>query len=160
MIPLPEGVEFGSFTKEGLRKIWEELRLFDPLFADKEMKKVEVFLDEFLSEKSIILQNKEGFVLLRNIEEGLKGEVYFSFFDRKLSGKEEVFREMILWFFLTYNLKRIESFLPSYAKAVMRFFERVGFKLEGVLRDRIFHKDLLLDSYVYGILLEEVLRWE
>ena len=160
MIPLPEGVEFGSFTKEGLRKIWEELSLFDPLFADKEMKRVEVFLDEFLSEKSIILQNKEGFVLLRNIEEGLKGEVYFSFFDRKLSGKEEVFREMILWFFLTYNLKRIESFLPSYAKAVMRFFERVGFKLEGVLRDRIFHKDLLLDSYVYGILLEEVLRWE
>ena len=157
MIPLPEGVEIGSFNKESLREVWEKLKDFDPLFSDREMRKPEVFLDEFLSNDSLILIVEEGFILLDNIVEGLRGEVHFSFFDKKLSGKEELMREVLLWFFLTYNLKRIETFIPSYAKAVERFLLKVGLKKEGILRNRVFHKDLLLDIYVYGILLEEVL---
>lgn len=157
MIPLPDGVELGAFTKEGLKGVWESLKDFDPLFSDKEMRKPEVFLDEFLSNNSLILTTKEGFVLLDNIIPDLRGEVHFSFFDKRLSGREEMMREVLLWFFLTYNLKRIETFIPSYAKAVERFLLKVGLKKEGVLRDRVFHKDLLLDVYVYGILLEEVL---
>ena len=157
MIPLPDGVEIGSFNKESLREVWEKLKDFDPLFSDREMRKPEVFLDEFLSNDSLILIVEEGFILLDNIVEGLRGEVHFSFFDKKLSGKEELMREVLLWFFLTYNLKRIETFIPSYAKAVERFLLKVGLKKEGILRNRVFHKDLLLDIYVYGILLEEVL---
>ena len=157
MIPLPEGVEIGSFNKESLREVWEKLKDFDPLFSDREMRKPEVFLDEFLSNDSLILIVEEGFILLDNIVEGLRGEVHFSFFDRKLAGREELMREVLLWFFLTYNLKRIETFIPSYAKAVERFLLKVGLKKEGILRNRVFHKDLLLDVYVYGILLEEVL---
>ena len=59
MIPLPDGVELGAFTKEGLKGVWESLKDFDPLFSDKEMRKPEVFLDEFLSNNSLILHEQK-----------------------------------------------------------------------------------------------------
>lgn len=158
MIPLPEGVRIGSYNKESLKEVWLKLKDFDPLFSDREMKKPEVFLDEFLSQDSLILETKDGIVLLDNIVPDLRGEIHFSFFDRKLEGKEKVMKDILLWFMWTYRLKRIETFIPSYAKAVQRFLEKkLSFKHEGTMRNRVYHKGLLLDIFIYGILFEEVI---
>ena len=106
----------------------------------------------------MVLEMEGGIILLTHIMPGIRCEVHVVFWDHKLSARKEVLDELLMWTFLTFDLFRIETFVASYARALMRFIEKkMGFVYEGTMRHRVLHKGMPTDLKVYSILREEVL---
>lgn len=157
MIELPTGVRLGVFTREKLMEMWEHLKPFDSLFMDCDMKNPEVFLANFLAKDSVTLEVDGGYMIMRRIVPGLKGEVHMTFWDKRLSPRLELIKSCLEWAFLTFDLYRIETIIAEYARSVRRFVEqKLGFKHEGTLRNSAWHLGRLIDMHVYAILREEV----
>ena len=121
------------------------------------MHNLEAFLSSMFDKRTVILEHECGILILRKLEEGLKGEVHMSFFDHKLSAHTTLVKECLAWGFMEFDLQRIGTMIPSYAGAVRRFLEhRLGFKHEGTMRNFAWHKGQLVDVSFYSILREEV----
>lgn len=159
MIPLPEGVRLGVFSREKLLEMWNRLKPFDSLFMDCDMKNPDVFLANFLAKDSVTLEVDGGFMILRYIRPGLKGEAHFTFWDKHLSPRAGLIRDCLAWAFLTFDLWRIETQIAEYAKSVRRFVEqKLGFRHEGCMRNAAWHQGRLIDMHIYAILREEVIE--
>ena len=158
MIELPKGVRLGVFSSQKLFDLWQKMRKFDSLFVEDDSRNPEVFVQKFLDPRSVILEIDEGFMLMKKIVPGLSGEIHFTFFDRKLSPRANLMKECLVWAFLTYNLERVETTVADYARAVRHFAEKMGFKEEGILRNKARHNGRLIDVYIYSILKKEVLK--
>lgn len=159
MISLPEGVWLGTYDKEKLMSIWDRIKGFDNLFADDNFRDPEVYLKKFLDRNSVILETEGGFLIIKNIHEGLKAEAHLCFWDHKLSPRADLIKACIVWTFLQFDLYRIETEVAEYARAVRRFLEkRLGFTHEGIKRNSVIHRGNLIDMHIYSILREEVLE--
>lgn len=159
MIPnLPEGIRFASFTRQKLWDLWEEMHPHLKLFGDDWIRDPEVFMKFILAPDTIVLESDFGLIFLARVREGLRAEVHLYFWDHKLSAHSEFFKEALLWGFLTYNLERVETFVPQDSRAVTRFLrERMGFKFEGLMRNRTQLGGRYINVEIYSILRDEVL---
>ena len=158
MYKLPEGIRLGTYNVEKLQGIWNKIRNFDLLFADDMMKDPIIFTRQFLDRNSLILELDEGFILMQKIIPGLRCEVHFCFYDHKMSSRAALMKECIVWAFEMFQFERVETYVADYARAVRRFLEdKMKFKHEGVMRNRVRHKDKLIDMHIYSILKKEVI---
>ena len=158
-LPLPDGAWYATFDKKRLEKLWETFAPYDNLFADDNMKDPDVFAKQLTDYQTICVEHEGGLFLLQRMLLGLRAEVHFMSWDKKMSAHSELFQECLLWAFLSFDLERIETFVADYARAVRRFVEeRLGFKYEGTLRNRVRHNGELIDMKVYSKLRTEVLN--
>lgn len=158
MIELPKGAKLITVTEENLNYLWERMADTDGLFGDDEIRQKDIFLRIMLDFNSVILGVENGILLMQKLIYGLRGEVHVSFWDHKLSPHTAIVKDCLIWAFLQYDLERVETFIPSYSRAVQRFLERkLGFRHEGTMRNRVWHDDKLIDIEVYAILKGEVL---
>jgi len=159
ILPLPEGFTLLPRTEERLQELWKKLEPLHGIFSDDNLHNLRTFSQYFLDFNTIILAHEQGVVILRDLIRGLKGEVHLAFWDNKLSPRTDVLKECLIWAFLTYDLYRIGTFVPDYARAVKRFIEnKMHFRKEGTLRSWGWHKGRLVDVGIYSILREEVLN--
>ena len=122
------------------------------------MHNLEAFLSSMFDKRTVILEHECGILILRKLEEGLKGEVHMSFFDHKLSCHTVLVKECLAWGFVQFDLQRIGTLIPSYARAVKRFVrDKLGFTYEGTMRSFAWHKGTLVDVEFYSLLRSEVL---
>lgn len=158
MLNLPEGVWLGTYNRAKLELIWNKIKDFDNLFADDTTRSKEAYMETFLDRRSVILETEGGFLMMKNIVEGLRGEVHFCFWDRKLSARADLMRNCLIWAFSYFELVRIETQVADYARAVRRFIEeKLGFTYEGTRRRYVRHNGRLIDMHIYSTLREEVL---
>ena len=156
---LPEGVWHKTLSKESLLELWDRVKGFDRLFSDSTRGDPTSFWKNLLSD-CIVLETEGGILTLRNIQEHLSGEAHLIFWDCKLSPKTELVRECLVWAFTTFDLQRIGTSIPVYAKALRRFLtDRLGFQIEGRLRNNAFFDGVLIDTLILSILREEILKW-
>lgn len=158
MIPLPTGVRLATFDEEVIKDLWLKIKGFDNLFGEEDMKNPDHFLQVFLAADSVTFWVEDGgFVLLKNIKPGQKAEFHACFWDRHLSSRLALLKALMGWIFLEFDLKRLESYVAAYAGAARRFLvEKLGFTLEGTLRQAWLHQGRLIDINVLGILKSEV----
>jgi len=153
----PEGTWIPKWNEETLFDVWKKICQFDSVFMDDDLKNSAVFLNKLLP-PTVTLMTDGGMMWLQNIRPGLRGEVHFTFWDKKLSSRLELIQNCLIWGFLSFDLQRIETYVANYAYSIQRFIEKkLNFKKEGTLRNRVFHRNELIDVHVYSILKEEVL---
>lgn len=154
---LPQRVKFATLTSEGIHNLWEVLRQFPTTFADG-TKDPENFANRLLASDSMVfIIDNGGIVLIEGIIPGFKAEFHATFWDRKLSSRKDVLKDLVIWLFIVLQLERLETTVVSYAKAVRRFLtDRLGFTHEGTLRRAFRNNGLLHDLHIYSILREEV----
>uniref|UniRef100_A0A6M3K104 Putative acetyltransferase n=1 Tax=viral metagenome TaxID=1070528 RepID=A0A6M3K104_9ZZZZ len=158
MIDLPSGVTLVTFTKAKIYDLWEKFRGLDKMFGDEVRGNIETFAANLMKPNSITVEIDGGLLHLDNIKIGNRAEVHMSIWDKHLSEKTNVIKDLLLCAFLAYDLKRIETFLMDISHAVKRFVEKkLGFTFEGRLRKRVSYKGELIDQLVYSILREEVI---
>lgn len=78
---------------------------------------------------------------------------------RKRQGQglgKETLRLIVDYGFKTLNLKRIYAEIYSYNKNSIKLFEKIGFKLEGKLREHHYWNGKFHDSLIYSILRSEM----
>jgi hypothetical protein len=158
MIELPKGVKHKILTRQSLWDLWQTVRKFDRLFSDETRNDPVSFWENILND-CVVLETDDGggILTLSNVKPGLRAEAHLTFFDRKLSPRIELIRDCLVWAFLTYDLYRVEVFIPALGHTLRRVLKKIGFKEEGTLRRRSWYNGNLIDTIVLGILREEVL---
>jgi RimJ/RimL family protein N-acetyltransferase len=160
MIDLPKGVQHKVLTRQNLWDLWETVRKFDRLFSDETRGDPIAFWKNILKD-SVILETDDGggILTLSNVKPGLRAEAHLTFWDHKLSPRIELIRDCLVWAFLNFDLYRIEVFIPVIGgPALRRFLEKLGFKKEGILRNRSWYQGQLIDTVLLSILREEILN--
>ena len=157
-MPLPSEAQLLTANPWKLQEIWDQIKGYDSIFGNDYMRSQVTYMDQFLQPDTVVIELDGGIILLTHIIQGLRCEVHMIFWDHKLSARQELLNELLIWAFITFDLYRIETFVASYARSVMRFIEKkMGFTYEGTMRNRIIHRGLPTNLKVYSILREEVL---
>jgi len=153
---LPSQIDLVIVTPGNLKRLWEKMSQFDQIWADGHPE-AEDFVKDVMSRDNAYFELPEhGVLYLTEIFPGRSACGHFCFWDRRLRGKEEIVKEMVEWSFDTFNLERLQVSLPDFAKATMRFVERIGMQKEGILRKAHHYKGEFLNLHIYSFLRGEV----
>ena len=150
---------------ERLKFYYEQLKQFDVVFNDFVENDLESFINIFLSNDGSdgVISNgliwevdSVGLIYITDIKPH-SALAHFSFWDRRLKGREDLIRGMLRYGFETFGFHRIEAKVGLYAAPwVSRAIEKVGFKKDGRLREAVLYKGKWFDLNVYSILEHEV----
>lgn len=165
----PEGkversIYFVPLTSDRLRKYWENLSQFTTLF-NRHMRGIDDFIATFVSQESngelklngIIWEVDDvGIFFLTDIYPLYQATGHFTFWDRRIRGREKLIQRMLKHVFDEYGFHRIVAEVPLYSHATMGAVERVGFIKEGRLRKATYYRDAWWDVNLYSILREEI----
>lgn len=164
--PVTHTVRKMILTPENLRKFWDKSRQFKTLFTSEIRGDFKKFLELFLSDGPNgiqcnglfwVVDDFVGIMYITDIIPGLDAKCHVSFFDRRLNGREPLFREMIKYVLERYDFHRLTIEVALYANAsYMRLVEAVGFKKEGRRRSFAWYEGQWFDVNLYGILRNEI----
>jgi len=153
-------------STESLRVFYEKCRQFPVIFG-RPLKDFDDFYRHFFTVRdgklslTGLLWVVDDFVGIYYLTEIYpeQADAHFTFFDKRLEGREEMTREMLRYIFTEFpTLVRLNVSLPAYVnEKVFQFVDRVGFKMEGKKRKCAFWKGKWFDALQYGILRTEIL---
>lgn len=155
-----------AFTKEGTLRLYDEAKHYPVLFG-RALDSLEDFTKHFFYEtlngdiepQGLIwtIDDYKGMFYLNNIQD-VEADAHFAFFDGRLHGREPMVQLMVHLIFSTYKFQRLNAYVPAYAGTHVRMFiERCGFRREGTKRKNAWWKGEWFNTYLYGILPEDVL---
>lgn len=167
----PEGsvirsVRLAKLSFEKLKFFYEKTKDFDTLFNDYIGGNFEAFVSQFIMQDrsgeifptGIVWEVDDvGILRLSDISPGLEATAHFTFWDRRLRGRENLVKEMVRYAIEQFKLHRIIVEVPLYAKPILYFVERIGFQKEGREREAVMYKGQWYDVIRYSILDREVL---
>jgi RimJ/RimL family protein N-acetyltransferase len=158
LLDMPRGIELGVLSRDKVLALWDRVKNYTPLFDDASRWDIEWFTFKLYMKDTVILENDGGLMLLTDTHPKHFAACHLTYWDKSLSARAELIKDAIRWAFLQFDLQRLETHLPEYARAVRRFLEKkLGFKSEGRLRKRVMYKGNPADLLLYSILREEVL---
>lgn len=152
---------------EKLRDWYDKVKDFDVIFNDHVPNTPGGFASIFVSvqENHTVTANglvwevdDVGILYLTDIIPNFSALAHFTFWDRRMRGREELMREMMKYCFKRYNFHRIETRVALFAVPVLGAVERVGFVKEGRAREAVRRKGEWFDVNLYAVLREEVLN--
>ena len=156
-----------TLSTEKLNYFYDKLKEFDVVFNDHVPNSPGGFASIFVTvgEDYKVTANgllwevdDVGILYLTDIIPGVSALAHFSFWDRRLRGRENLIREMIKLGFQKYGFQRIETRVALYASPVLGAVERIGFVKEGRARQAVRRNGVWYDVNLYSLLREEVLN--
>jgi hypothetical protein len=157
-----------AISTQKLRYFYDKLKEFDVVFNDHVPNSPGGFASIFVSVDPDDLTvsangllwevDDVGILYLTQIIPGLSAVAHFSFWDRRLRGRENLIREMLKLGFLKYGFQRIETRVALYATPMLGGVERIGFVKEGRARKAVQRNGEWYDVNLYAVLREEVLN--
>lgn len=153
------------FTGESLKRFWEESNKFPVLFGHNNVT-LEEFQERFFTANEgqvwprglhWIIDDWVGMFYLTDIYE-TEADAHFTFFDKKLEGREELTRKIIEHVFKEFfTFQRLNVSIPCYVNSkVFKFVRDVGFRAEGRKRNCALYKGKWFDSIQFGLLRGEL----
>lgn len=157
---LERSVYLAPLTTEKLRFWWSRLNQFPTLFG-RHINGVDDFITTFITvqsdgeivPKGIVWEVDDvGLIYMTNIYPGYQATGHFTFWDRRIRGREPLIREMVRYAFENYGFHRIVAEVPLYAPPTIAAARRIGFKREGRLRSAAWYNGSWFDCYIFSIL--------
>ncbi len=157
---LPKGVELLTLTPDKVKELWDRLHVIDGLFDDMTKGNYQHFLARLYARDSVYLERSDGngIIYVTQVIPGLSAFGHVVYWDKRLRGREDSTIECLQWFMDVLQLRKINVWLPDYAKAAIAFAKRIGFKHEGTLRNWSYSNGRLFNMEAFGITKEEVLN--
>lgn len=173
-----------SLTMDSLTRLWEVAKVHPTLFGIAATKDFGRFCEVFLhyNEGKVegngivwLVDDYTGIFYMTDIYAPDDAMVHFSFFDRRMRGRENLVKGMLKYVFKKYGFRRLSAQVPMFAlpkgyreslktsgkspteAGVFGFVKACGFIQEGRKRSCIEYKGDYFDVILYGILKEEVL---
>lgn len=173
-------------TIENLQRLWEVARVHPTLFGIAATKDFGEFCNVFVhydENKKVygnglmwLVDDYVGLFYMNEIFAPDDALVHFSFFDRRMRGREPLVKAMVKYVFEKYGFHRLSAQIPMFAlprgyreeclrtgkspteAGIFGFIKACGFKQEGRKRSCVSYKDERFDLMLYGILREEALN--
>lgn len=155
-----------QLTPEKMRLYWEKLSQFPVLF-NRYIANVDDFITTFVSQDSagnlkanglIWEVDDVGILWITDIYPAYQALMHFTFWDRRLYGREPLVREMFKYTFKEFGFHRLVAEVPVYTWKVNHFAKKVGLTGEGRLREAVMYKGQWFDVILYSILRREALE--
>lgn len=156
-------------TPSTLRTFWEKSRTFKTLFNVEVREDFRKFLEIFLSDGPNgvqanglfwVVDDFLGVLYMTDMVPGVDAKCHFSFFDKRIRGREPLIKAMLKHVFELYDFHRltveVALYINSHKSALMQFVENCGFKHEGRKRSAVFNEGKWWDVNIFGILKDEV----
>lgn len=157
----PPGVRFFDLSPGTIVALWNKMKGFDPLFSDDNRWDVEKFHRSIYDRGTLVLEIDNGVLLLTGMKPGHYALVHACFWDHKVSARLQLLKDTIIWAFVTFDLIRLEAFIPGFSRALSRILsKKLGFTFEGKLRKRMKYHGTFCDVLVYSLLREEMEEWD
>lgn len=156
-----------ALSWEKLRSYYERLKEYDVVFNDHVPNTpggfasifVDIGEDLTVSANGLLWEVDDvGILYLTHITPGISALAHFSFWDRRIRGREKLVREMVKHCFKRYGFQRIEVRVALYATPVLAAVERIGFVKEGRARKAVRRNGEWYDVNLYSMLREEALN--
>lgn len=164
--PIVRDVKQVSLTKEKLYEYYEKISQFNVVFNDLVPNDPVTFASIFLGQeadgtffaKGLIWEVDDvGIIYITDLDSS-SCLAHFTFWDKRLRGREKLIRESLKYGFERYGFERIEVRVPLYSKPVLNMIERVGLTKEGRLRNATRFDGQWFDVNIYSVLREELLN--
>lgn len=111
----------------------------------------EAFVALLTAPTTKVLLSQHGIYYLTNINvDPFVAVAHCFYIDGKLFGRAREVYQLTQWALEKYNLKRIESYIPTYNKPASYLLRKAGYTFEGVMRKRILYGGKLEDIGVYA----------
>ena len=144
-------------TQKNIEKIISFIRNFS-LSVNWNMSNEEI-LQFVLSPHNVFLETDNSLISFEDVSPGLAAQVGFVFWDRKVSGNEELLREVFQNVMKMFHLRRLTCYVPEKNRVMWRILERIGFKCEGCIREAmILPNGLYTNILIYGVLVHELVK--
>ena len=138
-------------------RLWFRLSKFPVMFASPKESNFRNFVKMLNDEYSILVRfDNIGMAMITDIVPGVEARFHISFWDSKLSGREQLIRELVVWVMQTLGVRRVATPIRADARAMKAFMERAGMYFEGALKNWVEKDNKLFDLYLYGITRPEV----
>lgn len=152
-------LKWGPFiaTEQAVKDLWEKLQEFPQVFDDYGKDDFESFLGKIMHRNNIFIDIGPGVGLACGfaVRPRLDLVLHLVMFDRRLRGREELFMEIMDYFFQKLQLRRMTAMIADDCKTAIKLVQRLGFQLEGIMREALKRDGKLYDVQLYGILQEE-----
>ena len=162
-----------ALTIQNLKKFWELSKPFKTLFNKDIKENFEEFCKLFISVDGEsggyianglfwVVDDFVGVFYITDINAGIDANCHFTFFDKKLQGREVLFKELIKYVFAKYRFRRLTAEVPMYLNRRLREFleKEVGLKREGFKRQAAFYNNDYFGVAILGILPEDMTKTE
>lgn len=171
----PEGVfhrevRLSSLSQGKLFDLYMRLKGFKVLFNDITQGDSEAFIKTFIdirvdgsevvvTPKGLLFEIDDvGIVFLSDIVPGLNADIHINFWDRRMKGREGLIREIAKFAINNFNLHRLSTSIPAYARPALARIKKYGFKEEGIIRESVLYEGQYNNVHLFGILASEVLN--
>lgn len=157
-------VRFVQLSRDKIREYYEKMKDFDVLFNDWIRGNPEAFTANFLrpmpdgriGATGLIWEVDDvGILFLTDIIPGATASAHFTFWDRRLTGRQDLVKEFLAIVMDELHFRRVEVEIPLYAYPLFSFVEEVGFKKEGRKRSAVLYKEQWFDTNLYSVIKED-----
>ena len=179
---LPSQAHVAALTTTKMRDLHKRLQAFPFVFDDDHADNEQAFQELLLSPYTAIIElnDDQGVFIATELHPRRTASVHALFWDRSLADKVQLCRDMLAWLFNTFDLHRIEVYLPMLraytsdsnvnvlvehkpsksfndrrldplCRAAARFNTKVGMRLEGRLRESFLRFGEWHDTFVFGL---------
>lgn len=145
-------------TPEKLQWLWERMREFPQAFDDFSKGSFDEFAEKFFVRTNIFVDIGPGLGLGAGfgVRPGLDAILHLVMFDKRLRGREWLFKDILTYFFNRLKLRRMTIVASAENLTAIKLANRLGFQREGTMRKALLVDGNYLDQVVYGILKEEL----
>lgn len=144
-------------TREKLAYLWEQIKNVPQVFDDFSRDDFEQFAGKFFIPNNVFVDIGPGVGLGAGfgVRPGMDAVLHLVMFDKRLRGREPVFKEIIQHYFSTLKLRRMTACISSDNPVGIKLVKRLGFKEEGCIRQAIKRDGKFHDQHIFGMLREE-----
>lgn len=141
-------------TQEKLDQLWQKAQEFPSKFDDITCGSYDYFMRSLSDPNSLFFEIEDalGLVCISNVVVGRSGLFRFVFFDRKIRGREATLNEVMHEAFRIGNLHRLNAAVSIDRELVYNALRRLGFQVEGRLRQEGLVDGKRVDVFIMGIL--------
>ncbi len=147
-------------NKDKLLYLWRQSIKHKALFWHPALTEYERFVEAMTSPGWVFFEVYKndylcGFVYFTGVDHLEHIQMHAIFFDRKLTDKLEVGKQLIQFMFDQYPLERIEAAIADKFHATHRFVQKLGFRYEGSRRRGVLLAGKFVDQRIFSVIRED-----
>jgi hypothetical protein len=150
-------VELFKATLENINALWSVCQKYKVVLPDHMKSDPQLFLSAVMSPQTVILAIDDvGIAYATDIIPGDSALGHYLFWDKGLRNRSKLVLKCMKWMMETFDLARVSITLPRHASAALHHVYKMGFRVEGMVREGMAIGGKRDDCFVFGVLRREL----
>jgi hypothetical protein len=144
-------------TLENITTLWNICNKYKIVLPDHMKNDPQSFLRAVLSPQTLMLSIGDvGVIYATDMLPGDSALGHYLFWDKGLRNRSKMVLKCMRWAMDTFDLARMSIILPRHASAALHHVYKMGFRVEGMLREHMSIGGKRDDCFLFGVLRREL----